>query len=189
MCIFPPTLQSLCCIGPKSLLWPFHSLLILPLETTQLKLILLPYDRPQACKGTLCHAPECPLPQAKRPRVPTHFPAPDFCSFCPFMAHLGDRTRSGSMGLSFIFQTVVHPWMLSITPGPREESRDQMLLLQGQPPPRCRESRAGEGHEDDNRGFRLTSGEPESNLGLTMWDANECLPTPWLQENGFHFPR
>lgn len=152
-CAFPPTLQSLYCIEPKALLRPFPSLLVLPLETTQLKLILLPYDSPQARKGTLCHAPEHPLPQAERPRVSTHFPAPDFCSFCPFMAHLGNRTRSGSRGLSFIFQTVVHPWMLSITPGPGEESRDQMLLLQGQPPPRCRESRAGEGREDDNCGF------------------------------------
>ena len=75
-----------------------------------------------------------------------------------------------------------------INPGSGEKARTKHFSLPGQPPACTWREQAGNSGSDNHRSS-LTSGEPESNLGLEMWDADEYLPPPWLQENGFHFPR
>lgn len=178
---FPSTLQSLCYAVLQSFSLCFHSrLLIFPPRPHSLKPIRLPHDSPQASEGSFHARPECALLQTKQPRSSTisPIPVPDFGHF--FLPHF-DASQC-----YYTLSTYVDFYLLDCgqagdvfnNPGGLEGELGPNTSLAGAATSVLRE--LAEDRSNDSHCSSLTSGEPESKLGLEMWDANKCLPTPWL---------
>lgn len=110
-----------------------------------------------------------------------------FWSFCCTVVPLSDITHLISMWSIFIYRIVTEPWMLSIIPGLGKESRIKCSICRGSHQHTERTLYEAEAKWQSLLLFDLWG--PESHLELETWDVNECLPTPWLQENGFQFLR
>lgn len=175
---FPSTLQSLCYAVLQSFSLCFHSrLLVFPPRPHSLKLIRLPHDSPQA---VFMPALNVLFSRQNSPGLQLFPPSPCQILVIFFLPHF-DASQC-----YYTLSTYVDFYLLDCgqagdvfnNPGGLEGELGPNTSLAGAATSVLRE--LAEDRSNDSHCSSLTSGEPESKLGLEMWDANKCLPTPWL---------
>lgn len=172
----------------------FFSLLLLmtflsfPWRPGGLRLIPLPHDSPQAREGSFHADPNVLFSRQNSPDLELFLPLYQILVLLPYCSPSQWHYTFSTCVVDFNLLVGGQAVDVFINPRSGEKARNKHFSLPGQPPAWMWMEPAGKSGSD-NHGSSLTSGEPESNLGLEMWDADEYLPPPWLQENGFHFPR